>query len=105
MTLAAAGTYLITCIWEVIEDGTGDENRLMGGLLLVDGTEEVGRARLRLFDLQRATVSQSWVVTTAAAGVDAECQARKDGGTGTSSVFGLGGGGFGNDSRIIAIGP
>src|SRR3970282_2040824 len=66
------------------ESGSGDEGQLARGQLVVDGVAQSPIAFLVLLDGLRATVVQSWKVTTTATDIIAKLQAKKDGGTGSS---------------------
>ena len=84
VTLPTPGDWLITATFAFTESGSGDEGQLARGQLLADGVAQSPIAFLILLDGLRATVVQTWKVTTTATDVIAKLQAKKDGGTGSS---------------------
>ena len=98
LTLAAPGTYVVIGIFDLNALGADDNNFLVGALV-VGGVVQSGKVVLETdTDKPRATLSQTWVITTTGADTVVKLQALKFGGTGTSRTWP-------EHTKIVALGP
>jgi hypothetical protein len=95
LTLARAGRYFITGVFDFVLNGPGDTTGIiLQGRLNANGVNQPSVATLSLVIpsgtgvQEQATVSQQWVITAAAPGEIAKLQGSKTGGTGTSFISG-----------------
>ena len=97
LTLATAGTYVVIGTFDF--DAAGDASFHLVGRLVVGAVTQSNEAILEVDpDDPRATVSQTWVITTTSADTVIKLQASKTGGGGTSRTRII-------HTTITAIGP